>query len=135
MTFMEGFDGHLHIMAVPSEEPEDVRTGNTLTYSLKRNQPVMPVRSTRPLPLHCVVVPLSIDTAQNLTLTRANRVPPVVYFFKKKDASAGATFQSLTRDLCLMDRSTDYDPYHTWVPPAMRRTCPWPTTGPQKPAP
>mmetsp|Transcript_24576 Transcript_24576/g.68422 ORF Transcript_24576/g.68422 Transcript_24576/m.68422 type:complete len:262 (+) Transcript_24576:257-1042(+) len=95
MTFMEGFDGHLHITVVPSEEPEDVLTGNTLTYSLKSKQPVMP----------------------------------------KKNASTGVPFQSLTRDHCLMDRSTDYDPHHTWLPPSMRRTCPWPTTGPKKPDP
>lgn len=46
MLFLEGFDGHLHIQVTPSEEPEDVQQGETLLFSLKHKQPVMPVRAT-----------------------------------------------------------------------------------------
>ena len=47
----------------------------------------------------------------------------------------GQTYRTLARDWCLMDRSTDYNPYHTWLPKSMRRSNPWPVTGPEKPAP
>eukprot|EP00873_Tetraselmis_striata_P022018 jgi/Tetstr1/442282/TSEL_030423.t1 len=95
MLFLEGFDGHLHIQVTPSEEPEDVQQGETLLFSLKHKQPVMP----------------------------------------KKDASTGMKYQDFAKSQCLMDRSQDYDPYHTWLPENFRRTNPWPTTGPANPLP
>jgi len=95
IVFMEGFDGHLHIQASPSQEPQDVLDGKTMLYTLDSNQPPMP----------------------------------------KKETVPGREFRSLTRDFCLMDRSTDYEPYHTWLPPSWRRSNPWPTSGPAKPLP
>lgn len=85
MVFMEGYDGHLHIQVTPSEEPEDVVQGETLLYSLKHKQPVMP----------------------------------------KKEAATGVKYQDFAKTQCLMDRSQDYDPYHTWLPEHFRRSNPW----------
>ena len=44
-------------------------------------------------------------------------------------------FNDLARDHCLIGRSTDYDPFHTWLPHELRKTNPWPVTGPKKPEP
>ena len=48
-------------------------------------------------------------------------IPPALQ--KAKDQS---DFKDLKKSLCVMDRSTDYEPYHTWLPPDLRRTCKWP---------
>jgi hypothetical protein len=44
-------------------------------------------------------------------------------------------FNDLTRDHCLLGHSTDYDPFHTWLPHELRKTNPWPVSGPKKPEP
>ena len=72
-----------------------------------------------------VIIPGDVGTADVMALANGDDTA----------APLPQMFNELARDHCLIGRSTDYDPFHTWLPHELRKTNPWPVTGPKKPEP